>query len=149
MVATAIAVATFVVYKAESRGFLHIKIRQTGETVASFEISEGEQFEISFIHSVNKSPVHDRYTIEQGEIMIYETQYFGFGAGVQTELVGDQQLIMGDDGSMTITNINTKIENLAYNISPVYDHVLMLDGEQISLKQLCFPERGIVIAYEN
>ncbi len=149
LVATALAVATFVLLYQNNKGFLYIKNRDTDEIYARYTLKEGEQFAVSFIHSVNKTPVEDRYRITGGKIEIFETKYFGFGAGVQTELIGDQKLIMGDDGSMTITDIDTTIENLAYNISPVYDHILILGDEQISLKQLCFPQRGIVIEYES
>ncbi len=149
LVATALAVAIFVLFEINNGGTIYIKNRDNGEVYASYSFKEGEQFAVSFIHSVNKTPVEDRYRITDGQIEIYETKYFGFGAGVQTELVGNQKLVMGDDGSMTITDIDTTIDNLAYNISPIYDHILILDDKQISLKQLCFPQRGIVIEYES
>lgn len=100
-----------------------------------------------FKHSVNKSPVEDRYRIENGGIVVYQTVYYNFGAGVQTELEEGQTLTYGKDGSMIISDIDKPIADLSYNVSPVYDHILLINGEEVSLRQLCGEERTVSFSY--
>ncbi len=91
-----------------------------------------------FVHSVNKSPVSDYYEIRSDGIYVVKTVYYGFGAGVQTELEEGQKLEYGDDGSMIITGFDKRMDNLIYFVGTVSDHTLTLnDGEQISLRDLC------------
>lgn len=101
----------------------------------SYDITNDDFFSVEFIHSVNKSPVIEYYKIDKEKnIYIYKTIYYNYGAGVPTELSGDETLSFGDDGSMIIDNINKKIDNLTYYLSDLYDHVLRInDGEAISL----------------
>ena len=67
-----------------------------------------------------------------------KTVYYGFGAGVQTELEEGQTLTYGEDGSMIVTGFEKRIEDLVYFVGTVSDHVLTLqDGQEISLRSLC------------
>ena len=67
-----------------------------------------------------------------------KTVYYGFGAGVQTELEEGQKLEYGDDGSMIITGFDRKMDDLIYFVGTVSDHMLTLqEGEEISLRDLC------------
>ncbi|MFI3174520.1 MAG: DUF1850 domain-containing protein [Bacillota bacterium] len=101
-----------------------------------YKVEEGDTFAVAFRHSVNQSMVEDRYKIVDGAIMVYETLYYDFGAGVQTELLGSETLTMTDDGGMIVGNVNKIIPELYYNISAVYDHILKIDNTEMSLKEL-------------
>lgn len=81
--------------------------------------------------------------------MVYETLYYAFGAGVQSELADGQTLTKTDDGGMVVGNINTVMTNLIYSISPVYDHILTINGQEISLKELCGDANQIILEYKN
>jgi len=106
----------------------------TGEILASYPLPSHKRFDVIFTHSVNKSIVYDRYEVRgNGDIYITETWYYSFGAGVQSELNPGESLEYGDDGSMRVTNINKRIDDLVYSISSVSDHVLMIGGGDISL----------------
>lgn len=122
---------------------------RTGNIFASYPLEEGGEFSVRFMHSVNKSPVEDRYRIVKGEIVVYETVYYNFGAGVQTELGEGQTLNYGEDGSMIISGFDQPIADLSYNVSPVYDHILEINGEEVSLRQLCGEDRFVSFSYEK
>lgn len=111
---------------------------ETGQVYGSFPVDEGDVFSVEFIHSVNQSPVIDHYEIrEGGDIYVTETHYFAFGAGVQTELNPGEYLEYGEDGSMQVKNINKHIPSLIYVVGTVSDHVMKIDGQEISLRELC------------
>lgn len=101
----------------------------------SFPITENDHFSFEFIHSVNKSPVIEYYKIDKnGSIFVYKTIYYNYGAGVPTNITGNEVMSFGNDGSMIIDNINKKIDNLTYYLSNIYDHILKInDGESISM----------------
>lgn len=109
----------------------------TGEEYVSFETYEGMEFGVSFIHSVNKSEVYEVYEIIDGEIVLMSCLYSAFGAGVATEIEEGQTLEYTEDGKMIISNINRVIPSLSYIVGTVSDHVLRIEGEEISLRDLC------------
>ena len=119
-------------------GELVLSSADTGRIYARYPVSISDTFSIGFIHSVNKSPVTDYYEIRKDGIYVVKTVYYGFGAGVQTELEEGQKLEYGDDGSMIITGFDRKMDDLVYFVGTVSDHTLTLnDTEEISLRSLC------------
>ena len=109
-----------------------------GTWYADYPVREGSWFSIGFIHSVNKSPVTDFYQIRDGAVYVEKTVYYGFGAGVQTEIGPGQTLSYGDDGSMIVTGFDQRMDDLTYFVGTVSDHVLTVDdGPEISLRELC------------
>ncbi|MFI3227227.1 MAG: DUF1850 domain-containing protein [Clostridia bacterium] len=150
LVVAVIFVAVTAIFTLNNTGdCLVIKDANTGKTIASYELFEGGKFSVGFKHSVNQSLVEDRYVIENSQIMVYETLYYHFGAGVQSEILEGQTLTQTDDGGMVVGNINTVMTNLIYSISPVYDHILKINEQEISLKELCGDTRHILLEYKN
>lgn len=110
----------------------------SGEVYAQYPIEEGATFSVGFIHSVNKSPLIDCYLVQGTDIYVDHTIYYGFGAGVQTELNAGETLTYTDDGAMVIGNIHKKIPQLIYCVGVVSDHTFSLNnGAEISLRDLC------------
>ncbi|MCI8341722.1 MAG: DUF1850 domain-containing protein [Firmicutes bacterium] len=110
---------------------------ESGFIYSQYELGEGETFSVSFIHSVNKSAVEEGYSIRNGSIYLDTCLYSAFGAGVATEIEQGQTLSYTSDGKMLISNINRKMENLSYIVATVSDHILVIDGSETSLGELC------------
>ena len=127
---------------------LTVRDRDTGRLFARYPMGEGGRFSVQFKHSVNLSPVIDIYEIEDGEIYVEETVYYHFGAGVQTELNEGEILSYGEDGSMIISNIHQNRTGVNYIVGTVYDHILTVDGQQISLRDMCGRNTAIRFDYE-
>ena len=105
---------------------------------AQYDMVVGDEFSITFIHSVNKSPVTDYFDIREDGIYGVKTAYYGFGAGVPTGLEEGQILTYGEDGSMIISGFDMKMDSLIYRVGTVSDHILTVRGESgISLRDLC------------
>lgn len=145
----AVIIATAIFHVNHTEDCLILRNGKTGNILASYPMEEGGEFSVRFIHSVNKSPVEDRYRIENGGIVVYETAYYSFGAGVQTELEEGQTLTYAEDGAMIISGFDKPIADLSYIVSPVYDHILLVNGEEISLRQLCGEERLVSFRFEK
>lgn len=118
-------------------GKLVLSNGDTGEVYAEYKVKEGDCFSVSFIHSVNKSEVKESYEIKKDGIYLQDCLYSDFGAGVATEIEDGQKLSYTDDGKMLISGFDRKIEHLSYIVGTVSDHVLEINGEEISLRELC------------
>lgn len=96
--------------------------------MARYPIDEATHFSVGFIHSVNKSPVIDIYEIQDGEIFIEETIYYGFGAGVETVRNPGETISYLDDGAMLLGNLHRSIPDvgLTYLVGAVSDHTMVL-----------------------
>lgn len=116
---------------------LILKDGATGRELAAFPVREGEEFSVTFIHSVNQTPVTDVYQIRAGEIYVVRTIYYSFGAGVQTQIEPGQTLEYGPDGSMIVSGFNRRMARLSYIVGTVSDHLLRIGGESVSLRKLC------------
>ncbi len=136
MVAIGFLVATILFDKRNIS--LEVADEEKGEIYLTEPVDIGDTFSIEFIHSVNKSPVEDFYQIREDGIYVIKTKYYGFGAGVQTELEDGQRLEYEDNGSsMVITGIDRSMDDLQYIVGTVSDHVLRINNQEISLRDTC------------
>lgn len=117
-----------------------------GEVYAEFDVEDGNEFSISFIHSVNNSPLTDVYQVRGMDIYVVRTIYYAFGAGVQTEIEEDQALEYGENGEMIVSGFDRRMERLLYIVSPVSDHVLTVGGGEYSLTELCGKSASVEFA---
>lgn len=135
--AIVVIAASVILYYLFSAPCLLLRNADTGKIISAYPVNEGTQFSITFIHSVNKSPVTDVYEIRNGKIFVVRTIYYSFGAGVQTEIEENQTLEYGDDGSMIVSGFNRQIDNLSYIVGTVSDHILEINGKSVKLRELC------------
>jgi len=116
--------------------------RQPIEDGADF--ANGGEFAIEFVHSVNNSPVRETFKIEGRRIRPAEVRFFSFGAGMQTEL--EEGMRMTRDGeAMVITGFTRTFSELNYIVGTVSDHLLLLNGQTVSLRELCGKNAHITI----
>ena len=128
---------------------LLIRDQDTGEIYGRFEVEEGEIFSITFIHSVNQSPVTDRLMITENGFDAYETIYSSFGAGVQTELMDGETLSYDQEGNMIISDFKYSYTSLNLIVGTVSDHILTIQGKEISLRELCGRNTSVAIVVKN
>jgi len=97
---------------------------------------------------VNKTPVKETYKIKNNEIYLEKCTYKSFGAGVLTELSENEKLEYDVDGNMVVSGINVHIPKLSYIVGTVSDHVLSINGKEISLRDLCGKNATAVFIYK-
>ena len=116
---------------------LVLRNSETGRIIETFDVSEGTEFSVEFIHSVNKSPVKDVFVIRDGKIYADRTVYSAFGAGVQTFVEEGQTLEYDKEGNMVVSGFDIEFPSVKYIVGTVSDHILEIRGESISLTELC------------
>jgi len=143
-----IAISVFIYFTFSSH-YLVLRNSDTGRILATYKVNNHSEFSITFIHSVNKTPVTDVYEIRDGNIFVVRTIYYSFGAGVQTELEDGQTLEYGDDGSMIISGFNRRMDKLSYIVGTISDHILRINGNSVSLRKLCGRNTPVIITCER
>lgn len=138
--AALLAVAAFLCFflaVSASRQTLVLYNTETGDVIRTFSVSEGSEFSVSFVHSVNLSPVTDVFVVKDGRLYADRTVYSAFGAGVQSTLEPGQTLSYDKNGNMVVSGFNTVFPEVKYIVGTVYDHVLVIGDETVSLTELC------------
>lgn len=129
------ASALFFIFSGNSH--LVLKDADTGEVYARWQVEEGSEFSLEFVHSVNKTPVIDVFSVEGDRFRAVKTIYSSLGAGVQSELSEGETLDYDEAGNMVITGFSQRFEQLNLIVGTVSDHVLTIGGTRQSLTQLC------------
>ena len=108
--------------------YLTLRNADTDEVLARYPMSDGEEFSVGFIHSVNKSPFIDTYRVSGGDIMLTESIYYAFGAGVETILDDSYTFEELPDGGMLLGNMQRPMPSngVVYIVGTYSDHTLIL-----------------------
>lgn len=125
------------IYEVLASPYLILRNGDTGKMYAAYPVNEGDEFSVTFVHSVNRSPVTDVYQIRGGAIYVTRTIYYSFGAGVPSQLEPGQTLQYGADGSLIVSGFERWLDNLSYIVGTVSDHTLSIGQKSVSLRELC------------
>ena len=128
----AIALTALFLAGTSGKDTLVLRDGDTKEEYARFPVSEGDEFSVTFIHSVTQYPLTDVYEIRDHRIYVVRTIYNNFGAGVQTEIEEGQKLEYGENGEMIVSGFDREMPWLSYIVGTVSDHVLTIHGEAVS-----------------
>lgn len=144
LIAVSVVLGTSLFFSGFGREELVLYDADTKEVYASWPVDDGFRFTVEFVHSVNKTPVKDEFEIRSGDIHAYKTTYSSLGAGVQTELREGESLSYDEEGNMVITGFNMTFEKLNFIVGTVSDHILGVDGLELSLTELCGKNTAVV-----
>lgn len=144
-----VIIAAILGFSLRSGDYLVLRNGDTDEEFARFRVSEGDEFSVTFIHSVNQYPLTDVYQIRDHKIYVVRTIYNNFGAGVQTEIEEGQKLEINENGEMVVSGFDMEMPWLSYIVGTVSDHVLTLRGEEISLRELCGKNSKVKFSCES
>jgi hypothetical protein len=98
---------------------------------------EGEEFTLSFIHSVNKRPVYDTIRVTGDKLLIVKSRFDSFGAGMP------EGSHIGENGWLEWT-INRLVPEVSFFVGWVANHSLRLKGQEIPLARLA--EAGTLLS---
>ena len=120
---------------AEKKTVLEIRDANSGKIYGKWLLEDAE-FSIEFIHSVNQSPVREKFKVEGKMIQPCEVRFSSFGAGMQSDL-GQGQTMSRDGDALLISGAYAPHTELNYIVGTVSDHLLFIKNETISLRELC------------
>lgn len=128
----------------ESRGafdelpqtYLELTDNATGLGLWQYPLEEGGVFSITYMHSVNKSPVTEFYRITDGKIVLYALEFETFGAGMSAEPEQGQSLTRLPKGGMRIDAIDRIIDTLIYLAACATGHTLHIGDTSVAMYTL-------------
>ncbi len=122
---------------------LTIKSNETHNVLWSKRVTEGDLFTIRYKHSVARTDVDEVIRVGEGELIIDSSIYESFGAGLPSEVYGEQ-VIKRENGKVVLSNINTPMPHIDLFIGQIVaNHQLLFDGESIPLNNLSKPGSSI------
>jgi hypothetical protein len=95
----------------------------------------GEEFVLSFTHSVNRRPVFDTLRAERDHLVIVRSRFDAFGAGMPETSSADGTLTVAEDGWLE-WQVNRAVPELTVRVGRVAEHVLQIKGRRIRLADL-------------
>ena len=145
--ALVVAGAVFFTCQSEGKGrILEIRDAGSGKVYGRWRLNETGDFAIEFIHSVHQSPVRESFCFENGMIRPVSVRFFSFGAGMLSALE-EGQVMIRDGDALLITGFNTSFRELNYIVGTVSDHLLFINGETLSLREICGRNAHITIHF--
>jgi hypothetical protein len=120
----------------------------SGRVYGLWSMEEGGEFAVEFVHSVNQSPVRETFRVEGGEIRPSAVRFYSFGAGMPAELE-EGQVMSRDGDALVISGFNRTFTELNYIVGTVSDHLLLVNGQTVSLRDLCGKNAHIKIRYRR
>ena len=124
--------------------YLEIRDSVSGKVYGKWLFDETGEFSIEFIHSVNQSPVRETFVTEGKLIKIDSARFSSLGAGMTSCLV-EGQMLNRDGDFLVLSGFNTSFDELNYIVGTVSDHLLLINEETVSLRDLCGRNAHITI----
>lgn len=102
------------------------------------------KFTLSFVHSVQKTPVYEIYYIDDdNHLVLKETRYYSLGVGLP--FTDENGHFSNENGEFRITGLNRKFSSISIMVSPIPHHVIIIDGKKYPLLSFTKPEESINI----
>jgi hypothetical protein len=117
---------------------LEIVDGRDGRVAFCVRVQAGEEFVLSFTHSVNRRPVYDTLRAEGDHLVIVKSRFDAFGAGMPDASTDEGTLIVAPDGWLEWT-VNRPVPEITVRVGRVADHTLHLKGREIRLADLAEP----------
>ncbi|RQD67427.1 MAG: DUF1850 domain-containing protein [Tindallia sp. MSAO_Bac2] len=116
--------------------FLQASDNKTGVVLYRHSLRLNDEFQVSYTHSVEKTPVVEHYRIMPDKrILLTEMVYQSYGAGLPTDKDYDYEIF---EDSFRLYNINKVSSALVYRTDPQtldLDMRLIFDDESIPFRQ--------------
>ena len=117
---------------------------RSGRVVFCARVQTGEEFVLSFVHSVNKRPVYDTLRAEVDHLVIVRSRFDSFGAGMPEASTPDGTLAIAKDGWLEWT-VNRPVPEITVRVGWVAEHTLLIKDRAIRLADLAEPGKPLTM----
>lgn len=124
---------------------------ETGDTLATFEVADGDGWCVLWHHSVQGFEVSDCYENRGGRMVLVRAHLPDFAAGLD-HIPGRGIQVSDGNGGYFIEDINEAVPNNAYVLRPgagLVDHRISIGATQVSLSKVAPRERVRIALTEN
>jgi hypothetical protein len=123
---------------------LEISSISTGHVLWCSSMEVGEEFVLSFTHSVNKRPVFDTLQAQGDHLVIVKSVFDAFGAGMPDASTEDGQFSVLPGGWLQ-WRVNRPVPEIVLRVGQVANHTVTIKTRQFLLAELTEP--GTAVAF--
>ncbi len=143
-----LAAAMAAVFLYPQRHVLELVNDNTGRVALCADMANGEEFVLSFVHSVNKRPVYDTLRAARDHLVIVKSRFDAFGAGMPESSTEQGTFRVAEDGWIEWT-VNRPLPEVIVRVGRVANHTLHLKGREIPLTDLAEPGTPLAMRVQN
>jgi len=143
-VALCVLLAAWMLWQGDDRRVIEVAHSRTGRVLWCVEMDEGEEFVLSFVHSVNRRPVHDTLRVARDHLVVVRSRYDSFGAGMPESSDAEGRLSWDSDGRLLWT-VNRPIPALDLFVGREAGHRISMKGVDKALAELVEPGTSVSI----
>jgi len=104
---------------------LEVVSSNSEKTILAIPVSSGDTFAIRFTHSVQRTPVDEVFSIRGAKMVLEETIYSSYGAGLPSEIYGSQQFFL-ENGNFIIKGFDREFKEIPIFVGEVVaNHTLV------------------------
>lgn len=120
-----------------------------GKLLKSYSLNEGDYFEITFRHSVNKGLITERYQLEKSEGLIFLKYgwFENYGAGMMDTIDENMKLIQ-DGNRLRIEFPQNKVQSVNFASAGIANHVFIYGDNEFNFFENC-PYKTINISIKK
>ena len=128
------------------RTALAVRTQPGGELRFGAAMADGEELVISYVHSVNRRPIHDTLRVEGTELRILTSRFDAFGAGVPDD--PEHPLRVTSDGWMEYT-VDRRVPEVTLFVGRVAEHTLRVGSRVVPLAAIAEPGSALRFTVER
>lgn len=120
---------------------------KTKDYIKSWKIKDGDSFTVEYTHSVQLTPVSEIYTIDKNNIILSESYFQSYGAGLPSTT--PYKFEITEEG-FRIYEINETMEYLIYRTGAERaNHKLILRNKEYNFLEFTEPRVGVEFNIKN
>lgn len=114
-----------------------------GEPIDVYDVEDGDQFEIRYVHSFEGTPIHERYEVDGTSIVQVEERFKYHASGLEHDR--DRYR----DGDWMVAELEEEHESFVVRVARSTDQRLVIDGTERSLDSYADPGEPIELSVEE
>ncbi|HHX23787.1 MAG TPA: DUF1850 domain-containing protein [Thermoanaerobacterales bacterium] len=104
-----------------------------------------KKFTLSYIHSVQKTPVYEVFEIdEDNKLILKETTFSSLGVGLP--FTEENGVFRNEQGKFKLTGLNREFTSIAIRVSPIPKHTIIIGENTHPLLSIVAPDDLVKIA---
>jgi hypothetical protein len=123
---------------------LEIVDGRDGRVAFCARVQSGEEFVLSFVHSVNKRPVYDTLRAEADHLVIVKSRFDSLGAGMPDTATDEGALVVAPDGWLEWT-VNRPVPEITVRVGWVAEHTLHVRDRDVRFTDLAQPGSPLIM----
>ena len=147
-IVSVVALSVIAFFLIPTQTILVVRTVKPEKAVLCVRMTDGEEWMISYTHSVNRRPVYDYLRIEGKGLRIVRSRYDAFGAGMPETSTPENPLRVGPDGWVEYT-VNRPVPDITIFVGRVAGHVLHIKGRETFFTSLAEPGMALRFSVEK